>query len=98
MSGLPKRCRLSILQILGQLVALRVGFPSPLGGITGQDSWPCVEQTRAVSYETGDCDENAALADDHSLTFGFEVPKIRQGQCHKGSGGTFRGRGSAACH
>src|SRR3954447_23242745 len=86
-SSFPQWRGLLVLQILGQLVALRVRFPSAVYRITDQDSWPCVEQTRAVSYETGDCDENAALADDHSLTFGFEVPKIRQGQCHKGSGG-----------
>src|SRR5436190_17485133 len=90
MSGLPKRCRLLVLQILGQLVTLRVGFPSPLCGITGQDSWPRIEQTRSVSYETGNCDEDAALADDHSLTFGFEVPKIGQSQCHKRSRGHAR--------
>jgi len=36
-----------------------------------------------VSYETGDRDENAALTDDHSLAFGFEVPKIGQSQRHK---------------
>src|ERR1700751_3223787 len=87
MSGLPKRRRLLVLQILGQLVALRVGFPSPLCGITDQDSWPCVQQTRSVSYETGSCNENAALADDRSLAVGFEVPKIGQSQRHKCSRG-----------
>src|SRR5205814_7189984 len=90
MNGLPKRRRLLVLQILGQLVALRVGFPFPLCGITGQDSWPCVEQTRSVSYKTGNCDENGALADDHSLAFGFEVPKIGQSQRQKRSRGHAR--------
>src|SRR5690348_5284652 len=85
MSGLPERRRPSILQILGQLVALRVGFPSPLCGITGQNRWKCIEQTRSVSCETGGGDENAALADDDSLAFGFEVPEIGQSQRHKRS-------------
>src|ERR1051326_336890 len=85
MSGLPERRRLLILQIFGQLVALRVGFPSALRGITGQDSRPCVEQTRSVAYETASGDENAALPDDHSLALGFEVPQIGQSQRHQRS-------------
>jgi hypothetical protein len=43
-----------------------------------------------VSYKTGDRDENAALADDHSLAFGFEVPKIGESQSHKRSRGHAR--------
>ena len=43
-----------------------------------------------MSYETGGCDENAALADDHRLAFGFEVPQIGQSQRHKRSRGHAR--------
>ena len=69
---------------VGHGVAGRVGLPSAVGAaVAGGDDLPAADQAGAAADQAGGGADRAALADDHRLAVGLQVPGIGKRQRHQ---------------
>ena len=78
----PVAARGERLQGLRHAVARGVRLPGAVAGgaVAGGEHRPSVDEAAAVADQAGDRADGAALADDHRLALGFDVPHVGQGE------------------